>query len=389
VIITENRSVWRSVFLWPRLWLSAICVFAPSASAHADGVTGSTYVRVDSDRTTVISPHARAAAKLSEQLEVNAAYSADVWSSASVDIRASASVRPGSVPGEVHPVTEQRDQFNVGVAQSFEDWSLSGGYRLSIEPDYLSNGGTLGTTVDLASNAARLSANLSAFFDLVGRSGDPNFSRGLATYIANLSFTQIIDPNMLVQLTYEPAHARGYQASPYRWVGFGGDASGFGCAQANQCWPEKVPRARWRHALAVLVRRALGPVVSVGASYRFYLDDWGLLSHTLLGDVGINLAEHTLLSLQYRFYTQNGADFYRRRYAGLTVSALRTRDRELSPLQFHRLGLEIDQRIYEFDQGRTLVATFGVGGNFYFYSDFVGLERVRALEVTAALVIGL
>jgi hypothetical protein len=178
---------------------------------------------------------------------------------------------------------------------------------------------------------------------------------------------------------------RGYQASPYRFVGVGPDATGFGCIGADLCWAERVPRTRTRHAFAGLLRRAVTDAFSIGLRYRFYVDDWALLSHTVLLELGFNLGEHSLLSLRYRFYTQSAVNFYRPRYAELSANDSRTRDRELSAMQYHRLGLELDHELLRTAQGHKFAGTLALGGNYYDYRDFVGLNSTWALEITAAL----
>jgi opacity protein-like surface antigen len=350
------------------------------SSARADDVASALYVRQDTDHTTVISPHLHVDKDVNEQLSIDVNYAADVWTSASIDIRTSASVRP---------VTEQRDELSLAVTQSLADVSLSANYRVSLEPDYVSNGGGVGASYNLANNAATLAGRLHVFADRVGRSGNPNFSRGVATYVGNFAYTQIVNPEMLAQLTYEIAHIQGYQASPYRFVGSGPDATGFGCTGAEMCWPERVPRGRTRHAFAFLFRRAIVDAFSLGLAYRFYIDDWSLTSHTLMVELGFNLAEHSLLMLRYRYYEQGAVNFYKLRYTELTSGDFRTRDRELSAMLYHRVGLEFEQRLHEFERGRTLAALLAVGGNFYQYREFVGLTESQALEVTLALTIGL
>lgn len=355
---------------------AAACLLAlqPAAAQPRDELAAAIYVRSDDDETTVISPYARAAKKLGDSTAASATYSADVWTSASVDIRASASVRP---------VTEQRDELDLALMHEIDDLTLSGTYRFSSEHDYLSHGAMLDAAYAFADKAATLSLGLRALFDTVGRAGDPTFSRDLGTLDATLSYTQVLDPMMFVQATYEIAHGSGYQASPYRWVGGGG--TGFGCKEALQCLPEQVPDARTRHALAAMLRRALSDAISLGASYRYYFDDWGLGSHTVLAELGWNLGSAALLSLRYRFYMQSAADFYQPRYTQLTAEAYRTRDRELSGMSFHRIGADLHYDLgLRSDQARLSFA-LSVGGNFYTYDDFVGLSSAQALEVTAAL----
>jgi hypothetical protein len=309
-------------------WL--LLAAAVSTRARADDAAGALYVRTDSDATTVISPRIRANKHLGESTDIDATYAADIWTSASVDIRASASVRP---------VTEQRDEVDLGLRQELGDVRLRGSYRFSSEHDYTSHGLTAGGAVDLAQNAATLDLSLHVFADTVGQSGNPDFARALTTLDGSVSYTQVLDPVMFMSLTYEVAHNRGYQASPYRYVGVGG--TGFGCVDASYCLPEYVPPGRLRHALAFLIRRAFAESLSLGFNYRLYLDDWGLTSHTALLDMGINVGAATLLSLRYRFHMQGAVTFYQPIYQTLEPDQYRTRDRELSELTYHRAGAEL------------------------------------------------
>jgi hypothetical protein len=355
-------------------WTFAIALFLQPMAASADGVTSAVYVRTDSDSTLVVSPRAHVAKQLSERDSVDVTYAADIWTSASIDIRASAS----------KAVTEQRNELDLGVAHAFDDLKLNASYRYSSENDYESHGVSAGAVLDLADKSSTLSLNAYLFQDAVGRAGDPRFSRSLGTLGGRLSFTQLFDPDTFAQLTYELAHLDGYQASPYRMVGVGG--SGFGCVGALQCLPEHTPGLRTRHAFALLLRRALGASWSAGANYRFILDDWGIRSHTLALQIGLLATADTLLMLRYRFYTQSGADFYQAIYATLPApSSFTTRDREQSPMHDHRIGLDVEQRVALADGRKALVISGGVGHSAYAYDNFVGLTNVSAWEVTVAM----
>ena len=168
-------------------------------------------------------------------------------------------------------------------------------------------------------------------------------------------------------------------------VGFGG--TGFGCERSKgPCLPEHEPDARTRHAMALLLRHAISEAFSAGVSYRLYLDDWGLISHTLSAQLAWMLSELTQITLHYRFYTQTGVDFYQMIYAVTTApGAYTTRDREQSPMHDHRLGLELQQLIPIDERGTKLALRASVGGLEYDYSAFAGLSHARALEVTFAL----
>jgi len=360
-----------------RHWLriSLFCLgFMVTPYARADhSASASVYVRSDTDHTRVISPRLRARAALpDETTHVDLAYAADVWTSASVDIVASAS----------EPVTEQRDELNLGLDRVFGDLTLSGGYRYSTEPDYQSHGISLGVAWDLAQKATTLAWSASGSADRVGRAGDPNFAEAANTLSTALSLTQVIDENTVLQLVYDLASIRGYQASAYRYVSFGSDGPCRGFAAL--CRPEQSPRERLRHAASLRLRRALGTQWSAGGSYRFYVDDWGVSSHTAKVDLAWAPQPQSTLALSYRFYRQTGADHYQAQYLASDVGrAYFTRDKELSPLSTQRIALELDW-VWELAHGGSgLITALAVASTFYHYADFPMLQRSTAIEVTA------
>src|ERR1044071_851597 len=157
---------WSERHRWPgagRCLLAIGCARGAHA-AHADELSTAVYLRTDSDETLVVAPRLHAQLPLGEATNLDFTYAVDVWTSASIDIMTSASKVP---------VTEQRDEIDVGVAHELGDITLSGGYRYSTEPDYVSHGGSLGLSYDFAENNATVGAGLSGSRDSVGKAGDP------------------------------------------------------------------------------------------------------------------------------------------------------------------------------------------------------------------------
>jgi hypothetical protein len=362
-----------------------LCVALVPQRLRADELGSAIYVRTDTDHTTVVSPRVRAAAEVAQDTTVDVAYGADVWTSASIDIRTAAS----------KVVTEQRDELDVSLTHKFTDVTLGGGYRFSIENDYESHSGSGSLSYDFADNAATLAFNAFVSSDAVGRSGDTKFDRALRSLGSGVGFTQVLDTRTIVQATYDLGYFNGYQASPYRFVPIGDGPctsalvkeQSTAAALASICVPERTPDIRLRHALGARIRRALGETTSAGLSYRLYLDDWGVSSHTVQAQVAWLPAEASLLTFRYRFYVQSGASFYKRSYS-LTDPGLRylTIDRELSKLGIHRLGLD-----YEYDaklgDDVVLKGVLSSGINLYRYDNFRGLDHVTALELSAAAVL--
>lgn len=370
---TGNRKRIRTARISAAALALCLCVI-PRDSRAEHSAAAAVYVRSDSDHTTVVSPHLRLRAAPQEETHVDLEYIVDVWTSASVDIVASAS----------EAVTEERDEIDVGVDHAFGDVTLGAAYRYSTEPDYESHGGSLSFAWDLANKAATLSLTAGGSADQVGRAGDDAFAEDVRTLTAGASFTQILDADTLVQVLYDLAVVSGYQSSAYRFIAIGSDGP---CRPAAQlCLPEQNPRTRVRHAVAARARRALSDAWSLGAGYRFYVDDWGILSHTAKADLAWAPARKSTIALGYRFYRQSAADHYKALYLQSDLpAAYYTRDKELSPLTSHRLGLELDVVWPLSEPGAGLLTALEVAPTFYQYDDFRTLSSITALEVTAVL----
>ncbi|HKP59765.1 MAG TPA: DUF3570 domain-containing protein [Polyangiales bacterium] len=373
--------------------------FAWTRGVAAQQAASAVYVRSDTDQTLVITPRVSVQAPIDDSTRVDVAYSADVWSSASVDIRTSAS----------RAVTERRDEINASVSHDFSDISLSVAYRYSYEPDYVSNSASLGLKFDFANKASTLELGGGASFDDVGRAGDPNFDRSLQTFTGQLTFTQVLDPDTLLQGVYTMGYSDGYLSSPYRYIGLGSwngacgsdipgtsvpvGPSGTAPGQLEglqYCLPEKNPDERLRNAFVLRGARALGDAFSLALAYRFYFDDWDVMSHTVLLDFNWLPDDANVLALRYRFYLQNAAFHYKSRFPASDAAPLATlpnyytRDKELSPFSSHRLAVEWEREWPLHGSGESFRLVLSVGPTLYLYSDFIPYQRIFAFEGTVS-----
>jgi hypothetical protein len=368
-------------------WLAFASLSFISCDRSAVGVTTASsalYSRTDSNATTVWSPHTRVAGTVGESMGVETAIALDAWTSASVDI----------VTAATRAVSEVRKEITAGGYYELPHVRVGGGYRYSTENDYWSNGGVGTLSFDLADKNTTIALAGFGSRDTVGRSGDRGFREPQSSAGGRASLTQILDAETLVQLSWETTHVLGYQASPYRFVAVGGDGTCAGTPSSRAgavdgCGPERVPDERYRHAATARGRRALGEHASAGLDYRYYFDSWGLQSHTISPDVAFRLGESTVLSFDYRYYTQGEAAFYKPRYLDAADAlGYRTRDRELSALYSNRIGMRF-QHDFELGDG-SCVLTTAVRSSVtrYRYLAFVGLSRVDALEATLLLSFG-
>ncbi len=329
----------------------------------------SMYVRSDTDYTTVLSPRARYRQQLgapTRRLDIT--YSLDAWSSASIDIRTAATPT----------VSELRHEADVGYNHEVGLGSFGLGYRVSYEPDYVSNSIRLSGMREFLQRTVTVSGRLFGSFDRVGRAGDRFFREQVVSAGGLASLAAVLTKTTLMQFAYELRGSFGYQASPYRYVSLGG---GLCSVTSLFCLPEEVPRQRIRHAMVGQLRQAAGRHVALGGLYRFYIDSWALHSHTWAFDASVMLAKGAYLRGAYRGYAQSGAAFYRPEYT--TNTRFFTRDRELSSLGNHRLSVRGSYE-KQLRRGRLDVGA-QVAGSRLQYDQFIGLTQVLALEVSLSL----
>lgn len=358
----------------------AVFVAARPAGANEGGV--SLFVRGDSDQTIVVSPRASARAVLDdERTRIDAAYAADIWTSASIDIRTAATPA----------VTEQRDQVDLAVQHELDDVTLGGSYYYSGEHDYWSHGFTLRSVQELLGGSTTLEESFRFVHDLVGRAGDPAFERPLDSFNLRLVLNQVLSPQAIIQVAWEGAYRTGFQSSPYRFVALGGDAGDNGLCggSAGLCVPEAHPGTRIRNAFVAKGRFAFSRDSSAGVEYRFYFDDWGVTSHTAIAQIAWIPERNQVLTLRYRFYAQTAASFYQARYEDANLGyRLVTRDRELSSMLSNRLAASYQGRA-ELSRDVTLKVSVAVGGTIFVYDDYIGLDEVYGLDGTLAFALEL
>lgn len=350
-----------------------------SPALAQDEVSASMLVRVDSDNTQVITPRAAGRFFLAEErISSEISYAADVWSSASVDMRTAATAR----------VTEQRDELNFSVAYEGRRQRTGLGYRLSHEPDYMSNGVALVHEFDFAEKNATLATTLAYAWDRVGRAGDSRFRRRLETASLRVALSQIASPRVVLQAAYELTVAMGFQASPYRFVGVGGDGACGGTAR--YCFNETHPDQRLRHAVVLRMRYALSERMSLSLDSRYYIDSWSVQSGTAALQWTLLVDQRNTLLWGYRAYGQSQSFFYEERYAdGDALPRYVTRDKELSRMNTQRLTMTYAHTVLATEPLPPFSLTLSLGATRLHYSEFLGLSSVYAGDLIAALAVEL
>jgi len=233
-----------------------------------------------------------------------------------VDAITSASIAAGTAVDNVF--TEIRDEVGLRVRKRWQRSDLALSYRYSAESDYWSHGvaASFGHRFWEDTAAVRLSVGRS--FDDVTANGrmpvcrpgaDPMQSCALNVWFGGISYSQVLSPVAIAQVSYEAAYVEGYQGNPYRMV-------------TSLMRYEYVPERRMRNAITPRIAYYL-PASGTGfqLNYRFYFDyypgdagtpsdPWQIFARTIEARVYQQLLPSLEARVLFRYYRQSHAQFW-------------------------------------------------------------------------------
>lgn len=231
-----------------------------------------------------------------------------------------------------------------------EDTTFTLRWQGHVEETLRSGGGGLGLTRELADDNAVLTTSFDIIFDYldpVQPNGYDPKAVGRLTGTLNLSLSQLLSPTTVAEIAYGFTAQTGQLATTWNSTpiaDFGGRIG------------ERFPRNRLRHAFRFSLRQAIPESHTfLDASYRFYVDDIGILAHT----AQLQLTQYILPTelwarASYRLHTQTAASFWTDLWArDANPDAPRTSDSDLSAFTAHEVGGSLR---WFYDSGDTFTA---------------------------------
>ena len=286
---------------------------------------------------TIQGPSVLVRKKVGDNLSLSASYYEDMISSASIDVKLSAS-----------PYHETRKQESVGADYLHGKSTYSAGFITSKEPDYKANTSYFSVSQDMFGDLTTLTLGYRRGWDRVFKDGKDiatgqivhvPFNNGLSQAIADhrgysLSLTQILTRNAILGFNYELLTDQGYLANPYREIRFLSPGQGRGFMLAEQVYPN----TRTSNAASVQLKYYLPYRAALTGQYRFFHDTWGVLAHTVELDYTHPAGKHWIFESSLRYYTQKHADFYSDLFPRANYQNFMGRDRELAAFHSYTLG---------------------------------------------------
>lgn len=320
---------------WFNPWakaLAALCLVGAPAIADVlpDDRADVLYHNYDGGGITIQGPSVLVRKKVGDSLSFSASYYEDLISSASIDVKLSAS-----------PYHETRKQEGFSVDYLHGKTIYTAGYIHSREPDYSSNTAYYSISQSMFGDLTTVTFGFRRGWDDVFRDvrvngviqNDPTFHRQADHRGYSLSVSQILTRNAILDLNFEAITDQGYLQSPYRKIRyFDPTVPGKQFTLADQIYPG----TRTSTAASADLKYYLPFRAAVTGQYRFYNDTWGITGHTVEVDY-TQPYRHFIFDGSIRYYRQNHANFYSDLFPRADYSNFEARDRELAA--FHSISL--------------------------------------------------
>ncbi len=219
----------------------------------------------------------------------------------------------------------------------------------SVESDYFSVGAGAGISKTSKDNNSEFSVKAKCYADQVkiilpyelrtpetgGLDGYPNKHdypwRPRTSASLLFSYSHIMNQRLQMLFSAEPAAQFGFLSMPFHRVYFKDGTES----------TEHLPASRLKLPLGIRTNYFIGNKIILRSFYRFYCDGWGLSAHTADIETVFKLTPFFSISPFYRFYTQNGINYFAPYQRHGTTDEFYSSNYDLSPFHSHFFGTGI------------------------------------------------
>ncbi len=176
------------------------------------------------------------------------------------------------------------------------------------------------------------------------------------TYSLGFVFSQILSKRLQGSLALDLVQQRGLLSTPFQRVYFRDVADSYidNFQLADDI--ERLPATRFKMALGDRLNYYLNETLVVRTYYRYYVDSWGIRSHTAKIEIPVKFMDKYTFYPSYRYYQQTAAEYFAPYEQHLSTEAYYTSDYDLSGFQANQYGFgvtytDIFTRIHLWDIG--------------------------------------
>lgn len=223
---------------------------------------------------------------------------------------------------------------------------IGGNISFSKEFDYISKGVQLNYSKAFNKKQTEWIAKLNVFFDELLdikpyelRTGNTrNYqTKTRNTFNFSNAINQTINSRMQMALILDVAYQNGYLSTPF---------NRFYTKGASAAVLEALPDSRIKVPVGIRGNIFLSDKFILRNFYRFYWDNWGVVSNTFQTELNIKVSSALTLSPSVRLYQQTGSKYFYEKYELTQLTDYRTSDFDLSNFQsvFGGIGLKIQPK---------------------------------------------
>jgi hypothetical protein len=161
------------------------------------------------------------------------------------------------------------------------------------------------------------------------------------TYTFGISLSQILHKNVQGSLAVDFVQQQGLLSTPFQRVYFADVEASFidNFQLADDI--ERLPDKRVKIAIGSRLHWYLNERISTRMFYRFFWDDWGIISNTASIELPIKIADRFTIYPSYRFYNQSAIDYFAPANQHLSDSKFYTSDYDLSEYTANQFGFGV------------------------------------------------
>ncbi|MCF8239210.1 MAG: DUF3570 domain-containing protein [Saprospiraceae bacterium] len=228
-------------------------------------------------------------------------------------------------------LNEKNTEISLHGSAYFDQWRLI--YPIELRPP--GGGGGEGTPFHLENYTITGNPVYSPKFTPLSQSGRQS-------YAAGLGFSQILSKKMQGSLALDVVLQKGQLSTPFQRVYFSDVDNSYieNFHLADDI--ERLPDTRLKLAIGGRLNTYINEIFTVRTFYRYYVDDWGIRSHTASIEVPIKiLMGRITLYPSYRIYNQTAADYFKPYDQHLSTRTYYTSDYDLSGYAANQYGFGV------------------------------------------------
>lgn len=181
-------------------------------------------------------------------------------------------------------------------------------------------------------------------------------NKGRNTYSISFSFSQILSKNAQFSLFFDLVKQQGWLANPMQrvyfadvdnfFIGNGDSINNYTSSSNTDVFQladdfERLPDSRFKIPIGLRFNYYLNETFVLRTYYRYYMDDWGVNSHTASVELPIKITPKFTLYPSYRYYTQTEADYFAGFDKHISTSDYYTSDYDLSKFNANQYGFGV------------------------------------------------